>query len=130
MRWFGRIILGALAFCAFALLFGWATMALWNWLMPSLFHLPVLTSFWQAVGLIILGKLLFGGFGKHGCRHCGHRGWRHHRGHWRRRWEEKMANMTPEERERVMKGMRHCDWWDQKWDDKNMGKDTADTPQQ
>jgi hypothetical protein len=37
-------------------------MWLWNWLMPLIFGLPTLT-YWQAVGLFILSKILLGGFG-------------------------------------------------------------------
>lgn len=40
--------------------FGQAVLQLWNWLVPELFGLPVLT-FWQAVGLLGLCWLLFGG---------------------------------------------------------------------
>jgi hypothetical protein len=31
---------------------------LWNWLMPNLFNLPVIT-FWQALGLNMLAGILF-----------------------------------------------------------------------
>ena len=41
--------------------FGFVVMGLWNWLMPALFGLKLI-GYWQAVGLIILSKLLFGGF--------------------------------------------------------------------
>ena len=62
--------------------------------MPGLFGLRVIT-FWQAVGLMLLGRLLFGGFrpGRGGF------GWR---GEMMRRWEQ----MTPEEREKFREGMR------------------------
>jgi len=46
---------------AFGLLFGWIIVWLWNWLMPVIFGLPTIT-FWQGVGIIILAKILFGGF--------------------------------------------------------------------
>ena len=39
---------------------GWATMLLWNWLVPMIFGLGNIT-FWQALGLIVLVKLIFGG---------------------------------------------------------------------
>ena len=39
---------------------GWVTMLLWNWLVPVIFGLGTIT-FWQALGLIILIKLVFGG---------------------------------------------------------------------
>jgi len=78
----------------FAALFGLIVMTLWNWLMPALFGLKVVT-FWQAIGLVILCKLLFGGF------HGGPRG-----RHWRHRMIERWEQMTPEEREKFRQGMR------------------------
>lgn len=70
------------------LAFGFVTMALWNALLPGIFHLPVIT-FWQAIGLLILARLFFGG---------GH--WGHGRHYWSRGMREKYHNMTPEEREK------------------------------
>ena len=59
--------------------FGAAVWQLWNWLMPGLFGLPVI-GFWQAVGLMALSWLLFGGWrgagGVQGRRHRGRH--RHH----------------------------------------------------
>lgn len=80
----GWIILGIVGFTAFAFLFGAVVMWLWNWLMPPIFHLGLIT-YWQAVGLAILGRLLIGGF-HHGGHHHRHRcgPWRHHHmGNWR-----------------------------------------------
>jgi hypothetical protein len=75
--------------------FGFVTMHLWNWLMPTIFGLRPI-HFAQALGLVILGKILFGGFH----RHCGgNRDWKRH---MQQRWEQ----MTPEERERFRAGMR------------------------
>jgi len=51
------VILMIVLFCC---MFGWVTMLLWNALMPVIFGLPVI-SFWQAVGLMILGSFIFGG---------------------------------------------------------------------
>src|SRR5579863_3434647 len=51
----------AIAILAFTV-FGFVVTHLWNYLMPGLFGLHAIT-FWQAVGLIVLGRLLFGGFG-------------------------------------------------------------------
>lgn len=82
---------------AFVLLFGFGTMHLWNWLVPSLFHGPII-NFCQAMGLLILSKILFGSFGgKHGRGgHCGHNG----RNHWKHKMQERFGNMTPEEKEK------------------------------
>ncbi|HEV2705468.1 MAG TPA: hypothetical protein VGV59_06060 [Pyrinomonadaceae bacterium] len=68
---------------------------LWNWLLPQLFGWREIT-FWQALGLLVLCRILFGGFG---CRGSGH-------SNWRRRMEERCENMTPEERERFRQRMR------------------------
>jgi hypothetical protein len=40
-------------------LVAYSTMILWNILLPELFQFPVI-DFWQALGLIILSRLLFG----------------------------------------------------------------------
>jgi hypothetical protein len=52
-------ILGLIGATALALLFGYVVVWLWNWLMPELFGLKLIT-FWQAVGLIILARIIFG----------------------------------------------------------------------
>lgn len=41
---------------------GAIVMLLWNWLMPVIFGLPAL-SLWQALGLLVLMRILFGSFG-------------------------------------------------------------------
>ena len=70
------VIFGIIAIAGLGILFGFILMWLWNWLMPELFGLPTLT-FWKAVGVFILAKLLFGGFGngggKSGSKSKGHR---------------------------------------------------------
>ena len=86
-RWYLFIPLILVAF----VFFGFITMHLWNSLMPVIFHLPEIT-FWQTVGLMILSRLIIGGFGGHG------RG--HGNGHCRSNMHEKWENMTPEARER------------------------------
>src|SRR4030095_14967149 len=76
-----------------------AVMLLWNAVIPALFSGPVVT-FWQSMGLLVLSKILFGRFGPR--RGGWHYGWRHgyYSENWRRKFEEKMASMTPEEREK------------------------------
>ena len=49
-------------FCAMIAVFSVAAMFLWNALMPGIFGLPVL-SYWQAAGLVVLARILFGGLG-------------------------------------------------------------------
>lgn len=72
---------------------------LWNWLMPSIFGLRMIT-YWEAMGLLVLSKLLLGGFHKHG----GPR-WSERR-EWKRRMKARWASMTPEEQERFKQGMK------------------------
>lgn len=48
----------------FALVFGFVVKWIWNMLMPAVFGLGEIT-FWQAFGMVILAKLLFGGFSPH-----------------------------------------------------------------
>lgn len=75
---------------------GFIVMRLWNWLVPGLFGGPVL-SFAQALGLFVLGRLLFGRFGGGGGRRMG---WRGGRGWYR---------LSPEERQKLRDGMsRRC----------------------
>jgi hypothetical protein len=79
----------------FAFLGGEVVRLLWNWLLPPLFSFREIT-FWQAIGLLALCRILFGGFGRHGIN----------RSYARRRIAERMDRMTPEERERFRHGMR------------------------
>lgn len=74
---------------------GFVVMRLWNWLTPTLFGWHLIT-FWQAVGLLVLSKILFGGFRGGPGKHI----------YWRRRMKERWENMTPEEREKFREGMR------------------------
>ncbi|HLP18512.1 MAG TPA: hypothetical protein VK470_19800 [Bacteroidota bacterium] len=102
-RWGLRVVkmigIGVVAMIAI----GYFVMLLWNALIPELFRGPVLT-FWQAVGLLVLSHLLFRGWGHHGGR-----SW--HRDRWSRRFEEKLAAMTPEEREKFQNEWRSwCGW--------------------
>ncbi len=84
-------LMAAAAFVLFTLFVMW----LWNWLTPELFGWHRIT-FWQALGLLVLSKILFGGF----------RGGWGYRGRWSRRMHERWEQMTPEEREKFRKGMQ------------------------
>lgn len=101
MRIQNRIVrftmMGLMGVAALAL-FSWFVMWLWNWLVPGIFGWHRIT-FWQAVGLLVLSKILFGGFrgGRHG-----------HGGKWPKRMRERWERMTPEEREKFRKGMMGC----------------------
>ena len=73
--------------------FGFIVMALWNNILVGVVAVKAI-SFWQALGILLLSKILFGGFG--GSRHRG--GWRN-KGKWME-MKDKFAGMTPEEREK------------------------------
>ena len=85
-KWIPLAILGGVAFVAVG---GEVVRQLWNWLLPPLFGLREIT-FWQALGILTLSRILFGGFG------CGSGG--PHR--------PRRADLTAEERERVREGLR------------------------
>lgn len=90
-----RNLFKVIKFLIFAVVFlligGLITMYLWNWLVPELFQGPVIT-FWQTIGLLILSKILFGGFGRGGwCRDK--------RRDKCRSWKEKMKGMSEEEKQ-------------------------------
>ncbi|MCK5785561.1 MAG: hypothetical protein KAH54_03270 [Candidatus Sabulitectum sp.] len=55
----GFVILGIIAVTALAIIFGLVVQWLWNALMPVIFSLPEVT-YWQAVGLVVLGHIFFG----------------------------------------------------------------------
>jgi hypothetical protein len=80
----------------FAWIGGELVMLLWNWLAPALFGLPTIT-FWQALGLLALCRILFGGFGLGGGSQ---------RSSSRRRMRERWEQMTAEERERFRQGLQ------------------------
>jgi hypothetical protein len=58
----------AIAFALFILLGGIVVQWLWNWLAPDIFALRRIT-FWEALGLLVLCRILFGGFGFGGGHH-------------------------------------------------------------
>lgn len=80
-------------FIVFIALGGGVVLQLWNWLLPPLFGVPEVT-FWQALGILALCRILFGGFGdptkdRSGSRH---------------RTAEPWGRLSPEEQERVRQG--------------------------
>lgn len=86
-----------------ALVFSAIVMILWNWLIPALFNGPTI-SLWQALGLLALSKILFGGLGS------GRWGGGHQIRNraWRKKFEEKWAHMTPEEKEKFKQNFSGC----------------------
>ncbi len=95
----GAIVVFVMAVTALSLL----TMLLWNALVPALFNGPTVT-FGQAIGLLLLSHILL-----RGASPWRGGGWGRER--WRRRFEEKLRAMTPEERERFEQEWgRRCGW--------------------
>ena len=93
--WVARGVAKAVAIAVAVVLalavFSWAVMLLWNYVVPPVFRGPVI-GYWQALGLLVLCRILFGGL----------RGWRGSHGHWRRHmWRERWESLTPEERARL-----------------------------
>jgi Ca2+/H+ antiporter, TMEM165/GDT1 family len=77
--------------------FGTAVLYLWNWLMPQLFGLHFIT-YWQALGLLGLCWLLFGGFGWLG-------GGRSRYGSFGNHMTERFGRMSPEQRAKFREGL-------------------------
>jgi Ca2+/H+ antiporter, TMEM165/GDT1 family len=103
--WAGRIIKGIVLVAIAIAALGWVVMSLWNGLLPGLFGWPSV-SFWQAIGLLLLSRLLFGGlrpgFGQQNK-------WR---GHWREKMRARWAAMSDAEREQLRSGLRgRCGPW-------------------
>ena len=77
-------------------------MAIWNIIMTVIFNLPAI-NFWQAVGIFIMAKILFGGFRNFGV-------WHHYP--WKYNLRDKLSKMTPEEKETFFKNLhsyrKHC----------------------
>jgi hypothetical protein len=83
------LILAAIA------ILGWLVMQLWNLVVPAAFAGAHALDYPQAVGLLILCRILFGGF-------------RGRRGGWRGRHLRPWAALTAEEREQLLKRSTQC----------------------
>jgi len=106
-RWIVLAPLAILGMLFFIAVGGGIVLLLWNWLLPPLFGWPEI-GFWQALGLLALCRILFGGFGVRGSTRS-----RVRRRVDRRiaerlteRLSERMRGMTPEERERLLERLR------------------------
>ncbi|HEX9651549.1 MAG TPA: hypothetical protein VGA21_13380 [Cyclobacteriaceae bacterium] len=93
------VVFGTIFFVAI----GYLVMVLWNGLIPEIFSSMPEITFWQAVGLLILTRILFTGFRPGGYRR---------RGAWRNKWME----MSEEEREELKR----------KWKERCEKKETPD----
>ncbi|MDR0755031.1 MAG: hypothetical protein LBF04_06550 [Prevotellaceae bacterium] len=96
--------------------FGIAVMLLWNWLMPAILNLKII-NFWQALGMLALARILFGGMA--GKRWEAHK-YRHHHNAFR----NEFMKMSTEEREDFIKRkfLKHgleCDLFQQNESEKH-----------
>ena len=89
--WIKKVLMFIAFFITAALLTGFVVMGLWNAILPAVLGVKAIT-FIQALGILLLSKILFGGF-RGGC---------HDRGgqQWKMKMQEKMGGMTPEEKEK------------------------------
>jgi Ca2+/H+ antiporter, TMEM165/GDT1 family len=88
--WIKRAILFLIAIAAGVFIFGSAVMILWNSILPAVLGVSTIT-FWQALGILVLSKILFGGF----CH--GHHRYYGHEHTWNRKWR----HLNKEEREKM-----------------------------
>lgn len=104
----GHVVIGVVFAVIFALVFALFVQFIWNAVMPELFGLNTV-NFWQAFGIIILAKLLFGGFG-----HNTHDRWEkdHSSPDWHRHWDHLKETESPP-------GWHNRNWKDYKqyWQD-------------
>lgn len=98
--------LALLGMALFAFMGGQLVKQLWNWLLPALFGFREI-SFWQALGMLVLCRILFGGFGFQGSQRSqsGRRIGERIGDRIVERIAERWEKMTPEERERLRQRM-------------------------
>jgi len=92
-KWYWMVPLAIIAIPLFIFIGGEVVMRLWNWLLPAIFGWRQIT-FWQALGILLLARILFGRLGGHGgppFRRGGFRG--------------RCRNLSPEEREKFRRAM-------------------------
>ena len=93
-KWLFIAPLAIVGMALFVAVGGYGVMWLWNRILPPLFGWHVIT-FWQALGLLMLSRILFGGLGLHS----------HGRARARSRMGERWHAMSQEERDRIRKGI-------------------------
>lgn len=87
--WIKRAIFIPIAVATGVFVFGTLVMFLWNSILPVVFGISTIT-FWQALGILVLSKILFGGFGRgHSYKHSGYN------------WKSHHMHLNPEEREKM-----------------------------
>lgn len=117
----GRILFFCLMGGLAILVFGGVVMLLWNNVLATATNVHTIT-FWQALGLLVLSKILFGGF---------RGGWGPRRPYWKQRMKEKWNNMTPEDREKFkQEWQKRCGGWGYRsWSQNASSEETNSTQQ-
>lgn len=101
--WFRKGFAFFIFFIVGVLLFGFVVMTLWNAILPEVLHVSTIT-FAQALGILVLSKILFGGF---------RGGWRGRNGGRMQHMRQRFASMTPEERAKFKSEWRsRCGGWE------------------
>ncbi len=110
--WFRKGLIFFVFLIVGVLLFSFIVMNLWNAILPAVLHVSTIT-FGQAFGILALSKILFGGF---------RGGWRGRYGGRMHGMQQKLAAMSPEEREKFKAEWRsRCN----RWGHKNVGSDVT-----
>jgi hypothetical protein len=110
-KWIFIAPLAIVGLVLFVALGGQLVRLLWNWVLPPLFGWPSIT-FWQALALLALCRILFGGFRLGGGTGGGARARIRHRmaghmaDHMADRFASRWEHMTPEERQRFRERIR------------------------
>ncbi len=100
--WAGRILFFILIGVIAVLIFSGIVMLLWNNVLATVTNVHTIT-FVQALGILLLSKILFGGF---------RGGWGPRRYYWKQRMMQKWNNMSPGEREKFkQEWQRRCGSW-------------------
>ncbi len=122
--WFGKAVM-ILVFCtAFVMLFSYIVMRLWNGILPDVIGVKVI-SFWQAMGILVLSKILFSGFG----------GFANKKEQFRNRFRQKMLDkwehMTPEEKQKFKDEWKNrCRGWGGRFNDKDFPINEPNEPRE
>lgn len=95
--WIKRAIFFPVIIAAGIFIFGNIVMYLWNAILPEVLGLNIIT-FWQALGILLLAKILFGGF--HGGKHHGRCGYK---------MRDKWMHLSEEDKEKLRKEWQNRD---------------------
>jgi len=111
--WFGKAVMILVCITAFVMLFSFIVMSLWNAILPAVLGVKMIT-FWQALGILVLSKILFSGFG--GLHHKREQ----FKNRFRQRMMDKWSTMTPEEKQKFKEQLKNrCGGWGGRFDEKN-----------